>query len=328
MPSLKEMGERKIIQKLQKYITSHADIQRNEDAYYHEFQNKAIVVNIDSMSRKTDFLPGQTWKQTGHKLVTITVSDLAAKGAVPEIFLSSLVMEPDMAESDLIAVVEGIRSGCRDYNCLYMGGDLGSSSETTIVGCSIGYAIEGRMIKRHTAEKGDIVCVTGPFGLTGYGLSCLLGKKKPEIEVESEKIRDKAINSLYSPVARLREGILLNEYNLASASIDSSDGLALSLYWLAKQSNLRITIERLPLDSLLKDPCFAGMRENWALYGGEEYEIVFTVNPADLGRLETIFAENNCSFIAIGRCDKGSGVVLADKKAQTEVNPSGWDPFK
>lgn len=329
VPSLKDIGEREIIQKLQKYITSSADIQRNEDAFYHEFQNNSIVTNIDSMSRKTDFLPGQTWKQIGRKLVTITVSDLAAKGAVPEIFLSSLVMEPDMAENDFLAVVEGIRSGCFDYNCQYMGGDLGSSFETVIVGCSIGHAIDRRMIKRHTAQIGDIVCVTGLFGLTGYGFSCLLGEKKRNITAESEKLYEKAIDCLFSPVARLKEGILLNKFNLATASIDSSDGLSLSLYWIAKQSNLRITIEQIPLSYLLENSRFASnLKQNWALHGGEEYEIVFTVNPSNLKRLESIFRENNCAFTVIGKCEHGSGVFLLDKESHAEVIPAGWDSFK
>lgn len=329
VPTLKDIGERKIIQKLQKYITSGKDIQRNEDAYFHEFQNNSIVINIDSMSRKTDFLPGQTWKQIGHKLVTITVSDLAAKGALPEVFLSSLVMEPDMAENDFLAIVDGIRSGCNYYNCQYMGGDLGSSSETVMVGCSIGNAIGGKIIKRHSAKPGDIICVTGSFGLTGYGLSCLLGEKKRRSTAESEELYKKAVDYLFTPVARLKEGILLNKFNLATASIDSSDGLSLSLYWLAKQSNLKIIIEQIPFNPLLKNSCIkSNLKQQWALHGGEEYELVFTINPNNLKKLETIFRENNCSFTVIGQCEHGSGVYLLEKESRVEVIPAGWNSFQ
>ncbi|MHA2333409.1 MAG: thiamine-phosphate kinase [Candidatus Hodarchaeales archaeon] len=329
MSTLQNLGERQIIRRLQRFITNREKkFTTNEDAYFHQLNSNLMVVNIDSMSKNTDFLPHQTWYQLGEKLVAITISDLAAKGAVPEIFLSSLILEPDMPSDDLEELAKGIQQATRKYSCLYLGGDLGSSRETVLVGCCIGHAIEGKFIGRNSAKPGDIVCVTGTFGLSGIGLQLEVGKKTLENIEIPEYLRFKALERIHIPRARVKEGKLLNRSDLATASIDSSDGLAVSLHWLSELSGVKILVDNLPIDPLLKDtPVSEQLLEQWTLYGGEEYELVFTVRMSDISSLGTIFSENNCSFQVIGRCVTGSGVYRAQERKLKEINFKGWDSF-
>ena len=101
MQNLENLGEPNIINLLQRYIDSSNLLGTNEDAYLYNNNHPYILVNVDTMSRDSDFLPQQTWKQLGGKLVTITFSDLVAKGASPDIFISSLVLEGSMKEWEI-----------------------------------------------------------------------------------------------------------------------------------------------------------------------------------------------------------------------------------
>ena len=93
MRILKDIKESELIQALQGFITSSSLMGSNEDAYLIKDELPYLLVNIDSMQRASDFLPGQTWDQIGDKLVTMTFSDIVAKGATPKHFLTSLVLE-------------------------------------------------------------------------------------------------------------------------------------------------------------------------------------------------------------------------------------------
>ena len=93
MRILKDIKESDIIQLLQSYLSASPYMGSNEDAYLIKNQRPFMLINIDSMQRDGDFLPDQSWVQIGRKLVTMTLSDLVAKGASPDVFLSSLVLQ-------------------------------------------------------------------------------------------------------------------------------------------------------------------------------------------------------------------------------------------
>ena len=326
MREIKDIGEIEIIQLLQSYITPSSKMGSNEDAYLIREQIPYILLNIDTMTKASDFLPDQTWIQIGEKLVTMTFSDLVAKGAQPDSFLSSLVLETDFLIKELKELASSMQKTTERYGASYLGGDLGSAAETVLTGVGTGSIKEGKIITRRDAGVGDIVCVTQNFGLTAVGFDQLLTKSKNKYLDIPSSLLSKAKNSVYQPALRLTEGLLLSEYQLASSAIDSSDGLASALNWLAMESNLNITIDHLPLHPELVNYCTSlDSIMNATLYGGEEFEIIFTVPPEKLDITQELFEKNNCKCIVIGSCREGAGVNYTNSNKTLKIPLRGWD---
>jgi thiamine-monophosphate kinase len=328
MTLLKNLGEIEVIHLLQAYIDS-SDIGSIEDAYLCNYTNPRLLVNVDTMSKNSDFLPQQTWNQIGSKLVVITFSDLGAKGAEPKQFLSSLVLENTMEETELRELVESIQKTSHKYNATYFGGDLGSSSEAVLTGIGLGSISEGKILSRGNAKQGDLVCVTGYFGLTSIGFDYLLYPTSRKFDNVPDTLLNRAIQLLYEPQPRISEGILLSKHELATASIDSSDGLAISLHWLSQASNLGIVINDLPIDPELNQNFDSQeIVKELTLFGGEEYELVFTIPPTKKEELQELFEKSNLNFHVIGNCIASKGVFISTNDILTPVQMRGWDAFR
>lgn len=329
MRNLENLGEPSIINLLQGYIDSSDLLGSNEDAYLYNSSHPYILVNVDTMSRDSDFLPQQTWQQLGAKLVTITFSDLVAKGATPDLFLSSLVLGGLMKEEELKELVASLQKTSHKYGARYLGGDLGSSGETVLTGIGLGSIKKGIILTRRDAKPEDLVCVTGHFGLTNIGLDYLLSPTARKYDVFPDTLLELSTKLLYEPQLRLTEGLLLSEHNIATSSIDSSDGLAISLHWLSQASNTGIVVNELPtypeLESYLNT--FDTILDI-TMFGGEEYELIFTVPPSKLKKLENIFREHNCKFFIIGECIDSQGVFVSHKEKLIPVPMRGWDSIR
>ena len=329
MQILKDIGEVEIIELLQSYITSSSEMGSNEDAYLIKNQIPYMLLNIDTMTKNSDFIPTQTWNQIGGKLVTMTFSDLVAKGAQPISFLSSLILEEDFLIDELKELVSSMQKTSEKYGAGYLGGDLGSATETVLTGVGIGSISKGTILTRRGAKTGDIVCTTQYFGLTAIGFDHLLVKSEKRFpNIHSALLRE-AKESVCQPKLRLMEGKILSEHDLATSAIDSSDGLASALNWLAKESKLNITIEKLPLHpSLANYLTTPESIMDATLYGGEEFEIVFTIPPRKLAKTKEIFQANGCKCIEIGFCGKGKGVNYTHSNETIMVPSKGWDSLK
>lgn len=329
MEKLENLGESKIINLLQQYIDVSTLLGTNEDAYLYNNVHPYVIVNVDTMSRDSDFLPQQTWKQLGVKLVAITFSDLAAKGATPKLFISSLVLEGSMKENELRELVAAIQNTSHKYGAKFFGGDLGSSAETVLTGVGIGSIETGKILTRRDAKNGDLVCVTGHFGLTSIGLDYLLSPMANKHDIFPDSLLELSKTRLYEPQPKLREGLLLSEYEIASSSIDSSDGLAISLHWLSQASDTGIVIYNLPIHPEVEPllGSFNAILET-TMFGGEEYELIFTVPPSKLNKLENVFNQNNCQFFIIGKCIEAQGVFVSQNEKLIPVPMRGWDSFR
>ena len=328
MKYLENLGEPNIINLLQVFIDSTDLLGTNEDAYLYNSTHPYILVNVDTMSRDSDFLPYQTWRQLGAKLVAITFSDLVAKGAKPDLFISSLVLEGLMKEDELKELVAAIQKTSHKYGAKYLGGDLGSSIETVLTGVGLGSINRGKILTRKNARQGDLVCVTGHFGPTSIGLDYLLSPVTRKFDSIPDNLLELSVALLYEPQPRLSEGMLLSEHNLATSSIDSSDGLAISLHWLSEASDIGIVVHDLPTHPEFEPFLDFETSLEVTMFGGEEYELIFTVPPSKLGELEYIFRKNNCKFYVIGECIDSKGVFVAQKEVLSPVPMRGWDTFR
>jgi thiamine-monophosphate kinase len=278
-----------------------------------------LVTSVDTLVWETDVPQGLTWFEAGWKAVASAVSDIAAKGATPRYLLVSLGLNPDMEFSDFEELVEGVGQSCRRHGASVIGGDLSRQSSPTATVTVIGSA--DKVIPRNGARPGDILATTGLFGKTYTGLHAIISSKTADEEL---------LQSIRRPVARVLEGRLLSESGAVTACVDSSDGLAESIHLLAEASGVGFVVEEVPVDSIAEEYC----RRNGldvleaVFYGGEEYELVFTVKPGWESFLKQLFEGRGLRTYFIGRAVEKPGVVVKSRGFERVLERRGWDVFQ
>jgi len=288
-----------------------------DDASARKLDEGVYVFNVDSLAESSDLLPGMSLRDFGRKAVIFNYSDLAAKGAKPIFFMASLTLQGWRSTKDFEEIVRGIEEGATEYDTHLVGGDLGSGDELNLAGFAVGKVIN-RLVSRSGSRPGDLIYVTGKFGLTWLAFKHLLeGMELPK------RLVSRALRSVYRPVARVREGILISRY--ATSCIDSSDGLYKSLKELSRSSGNGFLIDRLPIDEeVLKFVEKKGIDPiEPTFYGGEEFHLVFTVSEEVASRMEAYLRSEGLSPIAIGRVVEESGVLYRGE----EVPAGGWNHF-
>jgi thiamine-monophosphate kinase len=282
-----------------------------------------LVAHTDMWVEKSDLLPGMSWYLAGRKAVVANISDIAAKGARPLGILFSIGLPSNFPLESFNELVKGIGDGADEYETHILGGDLSVSSEVALAGFIIGMTHRGKLLSRSGAKPGDIIATTGVLGLTSVGFKILLeGFEAPE------SIRSKAVESVYKPVARLKEGLALAGSGAVTASMDISDGLAISLNQLAEINGVKILVESLPIAPEVE--AFAEMHrlnvEQLILYeGGEEYELLLAIKPDMWTEALRTVKSIGGSLYRIGIVEEGNGVYTAKG---VRVEAKGWEHFK
>ncbi|MCP8309492.1 MAG: thiamine-monophosphate kinase, partial [archaeon] len=221
-------------------------------------------------------------------------------------------------------LAKGFKEAKEEFGIEILGGDTNEAEGLVIDCCMIGFA--DKIVERKGAKPGDLVITSGFFGYSSSGLKIMLNGLKAEPE-----FRKKAISAVVMPNPRLRLGVALAKNNLISSSIDSSDGLALSLYEIAKHSKVGIEIDDLPTTDDVKK--FAKMNNlslnDLVLYGGEEYEIVATIPKDKLNKAQRLAKRIGERIIAIGKVtsDYPKVRLFLDEK-ETEIERRGWVHLK
>ena len=327
LSSAKELGERKII----KLILNCLDQMPNmplpfgDDASAVDLgTDKLAVINMDMLVRKTDVPQTMSLWQAARKAVIMNISDLAAKGAQPLALLASIGVPPDLTKTDIQQIGKGLNSGAREYGAYILGGDTNESSDLIISCMVLGVCRSNHLIKRSGAKPGDYVAVTGDFGKTASGLKILMqGLSAPDI-------RSVLVDSVLMPKARVKEGIALAHSKAATASIDSSDGLAWSLHELSRASNVGFTLDNVPIAPEVKR--FADIHGfdpvELALYGGEEYELLVTINPSLWEKAKTAVEAEGGTLIKIGAVTKEKRLLLEAGEKTVSIEAQGWEHFK
>jgi thiamine-monophosphate kinase len=233
---------------------------------------KFLVGKADMFVAATDAPLQMNPVQMAEKSIVACVSDLAAKGVSPKYCLISLGLPKQLAtESFVNSLAKGFAQAEAKYKLKIIGGDTNATSLDLVIDCSL-FAFSNSLVLRRGAKPGDLVGVTGKFGAPPAGILILLHKA-----ISSQNAFEKiAIDSVLEPRARLDVGVKASRY--LTSCIDSSDGLAISLYHLAESSRRDFSLNRLPI--ALGVELFAkenGLNyQDLVLFGGEEYELVCT----------------------------------------------------
>ncbi|MHA1302469.1 MAG: thiamine-phosphate kinase [Candidatus Heimdallarchaeaceae archaeon] len=275
--SLKDLGERAFLKRIA-HLIDDSILSFNEDASAIQLPSgKILVINVDMLVKETDVLPGTKYTQIGEKAVTMSVSDIVAKGVKPLGCLASVGLPSSMKLDHAQEIMEGIKSGCQSYDSIFLGGDLNQCNSVIVDIVSFGIGEKSEIVPRKGAEEGDLLFTTGSFGWTSLGFKILLDNLRTPA-----KLRKKAFSAVYEPKAKIE---YLELFKLQSVKIcmDSSDGLSPTLHELADINKLGINITTVPIE--LDLVLFAEKRAlnplDLAFSGGEEFELVFAISPQD-----------------------------------------------
>ncbi len=280
--------------------------------------SKRIVVAVDTLVQSTDVPPGMRTSEISRKSVAACVSDFAAKGVRPEFGTVSVTIPKGFSKRQVTDLAVGFQRASREFGVRILGGDTGGGAELSISVALYGTA--GRIVPRGGAEPGDRIFVTGYFGNAAAGLHLLLNGGGSGRPGSDRRYRDAFCN----PRPRLEFGARSGRY--LSSSMDSSDGLARTLNEMSRQSGRRFSITGLPCEKALG--AFAEKNgvsvEDLTLFGGEEYEMVFTVPEKNVPKIRKMARECGTRLVEIGAVGPGRGVVSRMGRRARRIPDRGW----
>lgn len=250
----------------------------------------------------------------GWLLATINLSDLAAAGARPLGVLTSLQLPADTKVRDFERLLDGIDQCCSRHGAAVIGGNLKEAPAVDVSATAFGWS-DTPPIGRAGAQDGDLVLVLGPLGLFWAGVLAL---RNGLITTDAEL---PLLRTVLRPDPQLSVGIALRRERLASSVIDCSDGLWPSLAQIADASGLRIVVEP---SSWTYSPGVDGTATNLDVdparlaLGWGDWQLICTCRPEHLDDAVGVAAAANCEVHQIGRCEQGTGIMVA---ADGELSP-------
>ena len=287
-----------------------------------------LAIAIDTMVEGVHFVPGTAPADLGWKSLAVNLSDLAAMGASPAWALLALTLPRQPAEQ-VQAFIDGFADGfaqlAQPHRMTLIGGDT-TSGPLTISVAVHGFVPPGKALIRAGARVGDAVLVTGTLGDAAAGLHAL---QHPLSDDDGRSgLRDYLIERLNLPTPRLSAGAALR--GQASACIDISDGLLADLIHICVASGVGAEIDAalLPRSSALMALYDEASALQFALSGGDDYELCFSVPAQRVADAQADLSRLGCGVTRIGRIVEGGGVHVrgADGEWLATDRP-GWEHF-
>ena len=288
-----------------------------------------LVVCADTLVQGVHFLETIAARDLGYRALAVNLSDIAAMAAEPRWYTLCLTM-PELDERWLHQFCLGLVDAAAGGGLSLIGGDT-TAGPLAVSLQLLGLVEPGQCVTRSGAQPGDWVYVTGSLGDAAAGLAQLrmaaVASKQGAASPRSAH-QQYLIDRFHRPSPRVAEGALLR--GKASSCIDISDGLLADLGHICTQSAVgaRIEASSLPLSPALRALAPAEALA-YALTGGDDYELCFTVPPDRRRQLETLLAAEGCRFACIGTMVDGSGVVCVDQHGvPIEGQPAGYEHFR
>lgn len=256
---------------------------------------QTLAISTDTLVSGNHFLPDISPVDLAHKALASNLSDLAAMGADPA-WLTLAITLPEVDETWLEAFSDSLFEQINYYDMQLIGGDTTRGPLSMTLGI-YGYVPAGRALKRSGAKPGDWIYVTGTPGDSAAGLAILQNRLRVENEQDAQWLLKRHLR----PTARILHGQALRD--LASAAIDLSDGLSSDLGHIVKASNCgaMLDMDAMPFSDAMRRHVEPEQALRWALAGGEDYELCFTVPERNRGRWTWPSAISACPLPALAR---------------------------
>ena len=283
--------------------------------------SRELVVVTDSLLEGVHFPSGSPPASIGHRAFAVNLSDLAAMGAEPAWGLLALTL-PEADEAWLADFSRAAGDLCRRHGVALIGGDT-TRGPLGVTVTLLGFAPIGQALERVGGQPGDAVFVTGSPGDSAAGLALEQGRLHVPDSMSAQILRDRFL----FPTPRCEIGIALR--GLASACIDVSDGLGGDLEKLCAASGCGAELDAASLpvsDALLAAVGREAARE-YALTGGEDYELLFTVPATRMSAMTAAVARGLGPVTRIGTLVAGTGVKVLARGGVMQFSGSGFDHF-
>lgn len=323
--TIKDVGEFGLIDRIAKDLIYRPELvvigSGDDGAVYRVPSGYDQVISTDTMVEGIHFIKKTMHpSDVGYKLCASNFSDMAAMGAEAIGFVISAALPEDLLVSWVESLYEGIRACCSSYRVNLLGGDVtGSPCGVILTGTVVGMVPKGRAVTRSGARFGDLVFATETLGDSAAGLSALLAGLSEEYPSLCERHQ--------RPRPQIKLGSALRAAGATSLN-DVSDGLSSEINEIAKASQVEIELfrEKIPISAeaaklgayLAKDPV------DWALTGGEDYELIGTISEENFRKLDP-----SLPISVIGQVVKaGRGCVyLSDRGKWQKLAAKGYDHF-
>jgi thiamine-monophosphate kinase len=240
-------------------------------------------------------------------------------GGMPQAVFLSLALPGSLPQSWVDGFLNGLLELAGDFKVELAGGDTAESPRGILADIVVlGSVPKGKAVLRSGARPGERIYVTGELG----GSAATLG-----LLSQGKKLRPLDYGPHFYPMPRVAVGRVLREKGLASAMIDLSDGLSTDLSHVCEESGVGAQIETdaIPLASLGKTGRRVDLR--FALHGGEDYELLFTVPLARLGAMTHAIARGLGPVTRIGSLVAGNGVRVFARGGVMQFSGAGFDHF-
>lgn len=294
---------------------------------------QVLLATCDALLDGEHFLRAMaTPEQIGRHAMAVNLSDIASMGGVPRYALVSLLLPADLLITFMDGVYRGLRLEAERYGAVIVGGNITRSPGSLGIDITLlGQARRDALLLRSGAQAGDALLVTGWLGEAAAGLQLLL---HPELAVPPPVAEHLKLAQLV-PVPRVPEGRVLADLGVVTAMLDVSDGLAADLGHLCEQSGVgaRLDEASLPIhDATRQVARLAGQSAlDWALFGGEDYQLLFTAPPAAVPRIrEMLLITTGTMVSVIGEIlHAEAGLILrAPDGLSRPLAARGWDHLR
>lgn len=281
-----------------------------------------LAISTDMLVEGRHFFSDADANALGHKALAVNLSDLAAMGAEPLAFTLALAL-PSIDENWLSAFSKGLFALADQHNIVLIGGDTTKGPLTMSI-TVFGDIPTGQALRRSQAKVGDDIWVSGTLGDARLALSAMQGK----LALETHTFNQAAVH-LHRPIPRIALGMALRD--VAHAAIDISDGLLGDLQHVLKQSNVGATLQAddLPIGAILKSTQSTTVCHEFALNGGDDYELCFT---APTTKREAVHHAANIANTVVARIGQITAAreinILNTAGEALAISSNSYDHFK
>jgi thiamine-monophosphate kinase len=282
---------------------------------------RELVLTTDTLVEGVHFPPGSPAASLGHRAFAVNLSDIAAMGAEPAWALLSLTL-PQVDDAWLEPFARAAGDLCRKHQVELVGGNI-TRGPLAISVTLVGTVPDGASLERRGGRPGDALFVTGSPGDAAAGLALEQDQLQVPDAMSARILRDRFL----FPTPRCEIGMALR--GMASACIDVSDGLAGDLEKLCAASGCGAEVDAasLPLSEALVRSVGRDAARRYALTGGEDYELLFTVPLQKVGAITSAIAHGLGPVTRIGSLVEGAGVRVFARDGVMQFSGAGFDHF-
>ncbi len=336
---LSELGEFALIDRLTKRvkIKNPGTLKGiGDDAAVIELKDKVLLLSTDLLIEGVHFdLTYMPLKHLGYKAAVVNFSDIAAMNGIPKQITVSIAVSNRFSVEALEELYGGILLACEKYKVDLVGGDTSSSVKGLMISITVtGEAVKNEIIYRNGAKEGDLLCVTGDLGAAYIGL-LILEREKQAYKADPD-MQPELIDYEYVLQRQLKPEARTDVYNLLkgigvqpTSMIDISDGLASEILHICKESGVgcKLYEEKIPIDTQVRNLAmeFRIVPAVCALSGGEDYELLFTINQRDVEKIRLV---QGISIIGhIVPKSEGQKLITPDGLS-IDLTAQGWDAMR